>query len=104
MPRFPHRPGSAGARPRQGRSSSGLTALRGLHLDSACAPAVTWQLAEAGQGKIKPISECPRFEGNPEPAARISRTCGVETVSPGIRMSDARRRTAWPPWLVDVIA
>jgi hypothetical protein len=30
----------AGARPGPGRSSSGLTALRGLHLDSACAPAL----------------------------------------------------------------
>jgi len=34
-------PGSAGARPCPGRSSSGLTALRRLHLDSACAPAVS---------------------------------------------------------------
>ena len=29
--------------------------LRGLHLDSACAPAVTWQLTGSGTGKISPI-------------------------------------------------
>ena len=32
-----------------------LAALRGLHLDSACALAVTWQLEEAGQSKISSI-------------------------------------------------
>jgi hypothetical protein len=35
-------PVSASARRDPGRSSPGLTALRGLHLDSACAPAFPW--------------------------------------------------------------
>ena len=39
-PRFSRPQVSAGARRSPGRSSSGLTALRGLHLDSACAPAL----------------------------------------------------------------
>ena len=42
----------------------GLTALRGLHLDSACAPAVTWQLSEAGPKARSLQSMCPRFQGN----------------------------------------
>jgi hypothetical protein len=29
---------------------------------------------------------------------------GVERVWQGIRLRDARWRTAWPPWLVDFIA
>jgi hypothetical protein len=45
---------SAGARLRQGRSSAGLTALRGLHPDGACAPAVTWELTRSRTGKISP--------------------------------------------------
>ena len=48
----------------------GLTALRGLHLDRTCAPAVTWQLAEAGHEQDHLKSECPRFQGNPVPAER----------------------------------
>src|SRR5207247_8116070 len=47
-PSFLRHPGSAGARPRPGPTSSALTGLRGLHLDTACAPAATWQLPEAG--------------------------------------------------------
>ena len=48
MPPLLRRPASAGARPSPGRSSSGGACRHyppaGLHLDSACAPAVTWQL------------------------------------------------------------
>ena len=39
-PRFSRPQECAGARRNPGRSSSGLTALRGLHLDNACAPAL----------------------------------------------------------------
>ena len=60
-----HCPVSAGARLRPGRSSSALTGLRGLHLDTACAPAVTWQLSEAGLKAISAQLTCPRFQGNP---------------------------------------
>ena len=49
------RPVSAGARPCPGRSSSGLTALRGLHLDTACAPAFTWQLTRSRDNQDQPI-------------------------------------------------
>ena len=48
-------PVSAGARLRPGRSSSGLTALRGLHLDTACAPALTWQLTRSRDNQDQPI-------------------------------------------------
>jgi hypothetical protein len=54
------RPVSAGARPCPGRSSSEVpdgTFLRGLHLDTACAPAFTWQLTRSRD-------QCPRFQGN----------------------------------------
>ena len=40
--------------------------LRGLHLDTACAPAVTWQLSEAGPKARSAHTMCPRFQGNPE--------------------------------------
>src|ERR1039458_4542985 len=60
-----HCPVSAGARLRPGRPSSALTGLRGLHLDTACAPAVTWQLSEAGLKAISAQLTCPRFQGNP---------------------------------------
>ena len=46
----------------------GLTALRGLHLDRTCAPAVTWQLTKRAPEQDQLKSECPRFQGNPEPA------------------------------------
>src|SRR6266480_7864783 len=64
MSRFLRHPVSAGARLRPGRSSAGLTALRGLHLDTACAPALTWQLAGNGTITRSARSECPRFQGN----------------------------------------
>jgi hypothetical protein len=47
MPTLLRRSVSASARACPGRSSSGLAALRGLHLDRPCAPAVIWQLEEA---------------------------------------------------------
>jgi hypothetical protein len=63
MSPLPPPPRISRARPRQGRSSSGLTTLQGLDLDSACAPAVTWQLEEAdSQDQLQ--SQCPRFQGN----------------------------------------
>ena len=65
MTRFRSHPGCTGARPCPGRSSSGLTALRGLHLDSACAPAVTWQLAGSGTTKISSIQSVHAFRGTP---------------------------------------
>jgi hypothetical protein len=58
-------PVSAGARWRPGRSSSALAGLRGLHLATACAPAVTWQLSEAGPKARSAQLMCPRFQGNP---------------------------------------
>jgi len=65
----------------------GLAALRGLHLDSACAPAVTWQLEEAGQKQdqlnqsVHASRGTPSCPGEPWPwalachllAARLSR-------------------------------
>ena len=38
--------------------------LRGLHLDTACAPALTWQLTRSGTKARSAQSECPRFQGN----------------------------------------
>ena len=58
------RPVSAGARPCPGRSSSGLTALRGLHLDTACAPAFTWQLTRSRDNQDQPI-EVSTLSGEP---------------------------------------
>lgn len=52
MPLVLRRTLSAGARPRQGRTSSGLPALRGLHLDRACAPAFHGSYGEPGTTKI----------------------------------------------------
>jgi len=43
----------------------GLAALRGLHLDRTCAPAVTWQLTKRAHEQDHLKSECPRFQGNP---------------------------------------
>ena len=43
----------------------GLAALRGLHLDRTCAPAVTWQLTKRTHEQDHLKSECPRFQGNP---------------------------------------
>ena len=61
---------SAGARLRPGRSSAGgcqaAACLRGLHLDTACAPAVTWQLSGSGTKSRSAHSKCQRFQGNPE--------------------------------------
>ena len=37
----------------------------GLHLDTPCAPAVTWQLQEAGPKARSANRMCPRFQGNP---------------------------------------
>ena len=56
---------SAGARRCQGRSSSGLTALRGLHLDSACAPAVIWQLRRSEDRQDQPNQSVHAFRGTP---------------------------------------
>ena len=50
---------------RPGRSSSGLTALRGLHLDTTCAPALTWQLSEAGPKQDQPNRCVHAFRGTP---------------------------------------
>jgi hypothetical protein len=39
----------------------------GLHLDSACAPALLWDYGRTGtRNKIR-ITKSPRFEGNPAP-------------------------------------
>jgi hypothetical protein len=71
MTPFPRGLRSAGARLRQGRSSAGLTALRRLHLDGACAPAVTWELTRSRTGKISPtkviMTRLPG-QGSEEPA------------------------------------
>jgi hypothetical protein len=66
MPLLLHYPVSAGARPCPGRSSSGLTALRGLHLDTACAPAFTWQLTRSRDNQDQPI-EVSTLSGVPQP-------------------------------------
>jgi hypothetical protein len=39
--------------------------LRGLHLDSACAPALSQARENRDQSKISSDQKCPRFEGNP---------------------------------------
>ena len=73
---LPAAPGSAGARACQGRSSSGLTALRGLHLDSSCAPAVTWQLTGSGQSKVSSIQSAHASRGSPPARADpLTLTC-----------------------------
>ena len=73
---------SAGARRCQGRSSSGLTALRGLHLDSACAPAVIWQLRRSEDRQDQPNQSVHAFRGTPFSASFASgefapNTCGT---------------------------
>src|SRR6266704_6696086 len=60
------RPGSASARPCQGRSS----------LDRACAPAEYGSSREAQTGKISQ-SKCPRFQGTPEPTRHPAGLCQV---------------------------
>jgi hypothetical protein len=45
----------ARARRSPGRSSSALAALRGVHLDIACAPAVSWARENRGQNNISSI-------------------------------------------------
>ena len=71
MSPLPRRPVSAGARPCPGRSSSGLTALRGLHLDTACAPAFTWQLTRSRDNQDQPI-EVSTLSGEPQSQERRS--------------------------------
>src|SRR5215472_11755029 len=44
-------------------------ALRGLHLDGTCAPAVTWQLRRNGTGKISQ-SEVSTLSGEPRHTTR----------------------------------
>src|SRR5215472_157773 len=65
MPCSSRHPACASARPCPGRSSQGLAALRGLHLDRTCALAVTWQLTKQDTRARSAQSECPRFQGNP---------------------------------------
>ena len=67
------RPVSAGARPCPGRSSSGVpdgTLLRGLHLDTACAPAFTWQLTRSRDNQDQPI-EVSTLSGEPQDATML---------------------------------
>src|SRR5581483_1463693 len=52
MPRFPATQDQPVLGPVKVVPPQGLAALRGLHLDRVRAPAVTWQLTEAGQSKI----------------------------------------------------
>src|SRR5262249_36755283 len=47
----------------------GLTALRGLHPDSACAPAVTWQLTKRTQSKISSNQSVHAFTAAPRGCA-----------------------------------
>jgi hypothetical protein len=65
MPTLVRRSVSAGARSCPGRSSQDLAALRGLHLDRPCAPAVIWQLEEAGHSKINSIQSIHTSRGTP---------------------------------------
>ena len=69
MTPLPRRPVPAGARPSPGRCPPGLTALPGLHLDSARAPAITWQLTGSGTGKISP-TKVSTLSGEPRPKRR----------------------------------
>src|SRR5215472_13277236 len=99
MPRFPRHPGSAGARRGQGRSSSGLAALRGLHLDSACAPAVTWQLSEAGQTRSVQI-RVSTLRGEPRTAPAVA--AGLAPGGPPVSEAEwAARVRLWFPELAD---
>jgi hypothetical protein len=66
MSPLPRHPGCAGARPRPGRSSPASDALRGLHLDTTCAPAVTWQLTKRTRSKISSNQSVHAFRGTPE--------------------------------------
>jgi hypothetical protein len=80
MPALAAAPGSAGARPGQGRSSSGLTALRGLHLDKACAPAVIWQLTEARKTRSNQIRSVHASRGTPKDTAAAVNVAVVSAV------------------------
>jgi hypothetical protein len=66
---LPCHPVSAGARPGPGRPSSGPTALRGLHLDRTCAPAITWQLTGSGDRQDQPNQSVHTFRGTPPKAS-----------------------------------
>jgi hypothetical protein len=79
MPPLLRRPVSAGARPCPGRSSPGLTAQRGLHLDTACALALTWQLTRSRDNQDHPI-RVSTLPGEPP----WSGLCGI-IVSSGLR-------------------
>ena len=70
MPPLLRYPVSAGARPCPGRSSPGLTAPRGLHLDTACAPALTWQLTRSRDNQDQPI-EVSTLSGEPHIASGL---------------------------------
>jgi len=58
------------ARPCPGRSSSGLTPLRGLSLDNACAPAVSWNVGRRRPPTRSPNTSLHSFRG---PRVSLSR-------------------------------
>lgn len=61
------------------------TCLRGLHLDTTCAPPVTWQLRRSGTKARSVNRKCPRFQGNA--------TCDLAIFEP-LRISESRLANA----------
>jgi putative transposase len=102
---LPATPGSAGARPCPGRSSSGHPALRVLHLDSPCATAVTWQLTGSGTSKISSIQCVHASRGTPidplrcRPVALIAAAArdAAKAVQPIVRRTDTMAKRLSQP-------
>ncbi len=69
MPRFPATQDQPVLGPVKVVPPQGLAALRGLHLDRVRAPAVTWQLTEAGQSKIS-SNQVSTLSGEPRTISR----------------------------------
>jgi hypothetical protein len=59
--------------PVKGRSSSGHPALRGLHLDSACAPAVIWHLTGSGTSRSAQFRSVHASRGSPVTRSEVRR-------------------------------
>jgi hypothetical protein len=66
-------PSCAGARCRPGRTSSGLAALRGLHLDTPSAPAKMAATKEPGKNDPPPSDGTRRLTACPPNGVSLSR-------------------------------